>query len=98
MCAAIFIQIFPRPAPPFSTGLNSTGFRDRSSEMIRQFLSNIHITKVPSVVPRGAHYGAIQLASKRFVLHQSAMNGHQFGHLLAAQIQTETPTALGFPS
>ncbi len=22
MCAAIFIQIFPRPAPPFSTGLN----------------------------------------------------------------------------
>ena len=67
-------------------------------ELFARFGPNIHITKVPSMVPRGAHYGAIQLASKRFVLHQSATNGHQTRHLLVLKKQTKTPTVLGFPS
>ncbi len=59
------------------------------------FTPNIRITKVPSVVPRGAHYGAIQLASKRFVLHQSAMNGHQTGHLWVVKKQNGNPDRVG---
>ena len=51
-------------------------------ELTPRFGPNIHIRKVPSVVQRGAHYGAILLSARCHNLHQSAMNGHQTGHLL----------------
>jgi hypothetical protein len=63
-----------------------------------QSFPNIHITKVPSVVPRGAVYGAILLSARCHSLHQFASNGHQIRHLSDLKIQTETPTVSGFPS
>jgi hypothetical protein len=78
--------------------LEYTGFGHRCNGLIARFGPDIHIAKVPTVVPKGALYGAIQLASKRFVLHQSATNGHQSRHFWAAKNQTEPPTVLGVPA
>ncbi len=56
------------------------------------------LKKVPTVVPRGALYGAIQLASKQFSLHQSATKVPQTRHLFAPKRKTETPSDSGFPA
>lgn len=45
MCAAIFTQIFPRKAPPFSTGLN-TG----SVSTVSDLKDNVHWFKATSDV------------------------------------------------
>ncbi len=89
----------PRPVPGERSLLGPcTGIGDRCGGLIVRFGPNIRITKVPSMVPRGAHYGAILLSARCHWMYQFASTMPQIGHLLAAKSQTETPSVLGFPS
>ena len=56
---------------------------------------NIRIRKVPSVVPRGALYGAILLSARCHSLHQFASNGHQIGHIGALEKPNGNPNVVG---
>ena len=56
-----------------------SGFYDRDRELTARFCPNIHINKVPSLVPRGATLGAILRSARCHNLHQFASKLAQNG-------------------